>query len=80
MLHTDDQLRVEELVMPDGFAPRAIGEVLPRSPDYIVMATHERGRWVFNPSDDHVLQSGTAVVLMTNPGAREGLESLLRGT
>jgi voltage-gated potassium channel len=78
MLRTDDQLRVEELVMPEGFAPRAIGKLLPKSRDYIVMATHERGRWVFNPPEDHMLQAGTAVVLMTSPLAREGLESLLR--
>lgn len=79
MLRTDDHLRVEEVLVPDGFAPRRIGEVLPKSADYILMATHERGEWVFNPREDHLLQPGAAVVLMTTPGARERLETSLRG-
>jgi voltage-gated potassium channel len=78
MLRSDDHLRVEEVLVPAGFAPRSVGAVIPRSRDYVLMATHERGQWVFNPPDDHMLQPGTAIVLMTNPGAREKLESALR--
>jgi voltage-gated potassium channel len=78
MLRTDDSLRVEELVLPAGFAPRPLAQVLPRSREYVVMATHERGRWIFNPPDDHLLQPGACVVLMANPGTRERLELGLR--
>ncbi len=35
--------------------------------DYLLMATHEQGRWVFNPTDDHIIKGGTALVLMTSP-------------
>jgi voltage-gated potassium channel len=80
MLRTDESLRVEEVTVPDGFQPRPVGEVVPRSRDYIVMATRERGQWVFNPPDDHLLHPGAAIVLMTNPGARLRLEQLLAGT
>ena len=51
--------------------------LIPRSRDYIVMATHEQGRWVFNPQDDHVVRAGAALVLMTNPGGRAQVEQML---
>ena len=66
--------------VPAGFQPLPVIDVVPRSRDYIVMATRERGQWVFNPPDDHMLQPGAAIVLMTNPGARMRLERLLSGT
>ena len=78
MLRTDDALRVEEVTVPAGFAPRPIGDILPKSRDYVLMATHERGQWVFNPPDEHMLHPGTAIVVMTSPGAREKLELSLR--
>lgn len=49
MLHTDEGLRVEELVVPEGFATTPLAAIAPKSKDYLLMATHEHGRWVFNP-------------------------------
>ena len=49
MLRSDQGLRVEEVAVPAGHAPTAIGALLPRSRDYILVATQEQGRWVFNP-------------------------------
>jgi voltage-gated potassium channel len=60
MLHTEDGLRMEEVLVPAGFAARRLSELLPRSRDYMLMATHERGRWVFNPPDSHVVEAGAA--------------------
>jgi voltage-gated potassium channel len=78
MLRSDEGLRVEEVVVPVGFDERALGELLPKSRDYILMATHEHGRWVFNPGDDHVLKAGHAIVIMANPGGREKVEQLFK--
>jgi voltage-gated potassium channel len=80
MLRTDESLRVEEVIVPDGFAPRSIADAVPKSRDYIVMATHERGEWVFNPQEDQTLRPGTVIVLMTSPGARIALEERLAAT
>lgn len=77
MLLTDQRLRVEEVLVPAGFATQTLGQVLPRSESYLLMATHENGRWVFNPSDDHVLRAGAALVLMTSPEGRSRVERLL---
>jgi voltage-gated potassium channel len=80
MLRSDDSLRVEEIVVPAGFAPKPLRDAIPKSRDYVLMATHEHGRWIFNPPDDHLLQPGACIVLMTNPGTREKLEHSLRAT
>ena len=77
MLHTDDGLRVEEVLVPSHFQPTLLTELIPKSRDYILMALHEAGQWVFNPADEHVLTAGTTLVLMASPGARAQLEQRL---
>jgi len=79
MLHTDEALRVEQVVVPPGQPPRSVSQVAPRSREYILMAAHEGGTWIFNPPDDHMVHPGTALVLMTSPGGRAHVERLLAG-
>ncbi len=78
MLHSDDGLRVEEVTVPAGFAPTAVAALVPKSPDYLLMATHESGHWIFNPADDHVVRSGVVLVLMANPNGRAQVEARLK--
>ena len=77
MLRSDDQLRVEEVMVPPDFPETAISELIPKSRDYILLATHEQGQWVFNPSDAHLIRAGVALVLMANPAGRSRVEDLL---
>lgn len=77
MLHSDEGLRVEELVVPASFAEATIGKVVPLSRDYLLVATHEHGKWVFNPSVDHLIKPGAALVFMASPEGRAHLERLL---
>ncbi len=63
--------------MPQGAAARPVSALLPRSRDYMLVATHEDGRWVFNPPDDHVVSAGTALVLMASAQGRIQVERLL---
>ena len=77
MLHTDEGLRVEEVVVPTGFAHLALSSVLPKSKEYLLMALHENGHWIFNPPDDHMLKAGATLVLMANPDGRAMVEKLL---
>ncbi|MGZ5270115.1 MAG: potassium channel family protein [Ramlibacter sp.] len=79
MLRSDEGLRVEEVLVPQGQPPRPVSQVVPRSRDYILMAAHEHGQWVFNPPDDHLVRPGTALVLMTSPAGRARVERLLAG-
>ena len=78
MLRSDDGLRVEEVVLPAGSAARRVCDLFPKSREYLLMATHEDGNWVFNPADDHVVQGGAALVLMTSPIGRAQVEQLLQ--
>ncbi len=77
MLHTDDGLRVEEVIVPAGFVDTPLAARIPKSKDYLLMATHAQGRWIFNPADDHLLQAGAALVFMAGPDGRAHLEKLL---
>lgn len=74
MLLSDDGLRMEELLVPGHHAPTPVNALVPKSKDYILVATHEHGKWVFNPADDHLVNGGASLVLMANPGGREALE------
>jgi voltage-gated potassium channel len=78
MLLSEDSLRVEEVVVPADFAPTPLAQLLPKSRDYILMATHEDGQWRFNPADDHLIKPGTTLVLLTQPDARLRVEALFQ--
>ena len=77
MLQTDAALRVEEVVVPDGFSARTLSELLPRSREYLLMASHQQGHWVFNPPDNHLVGAGAALVLLASPEGRTQVEKLL---
>jgi voltage-gated potassium channel len=79
MRRADDGLRVEEVQVPAQHAPTPVRELLPRSRDYVLMALHEHGQWVFNPPEEHVVQPGAALVLMISPGGRSRLEARMGG-
>lgn len=77
MMHSDEGLRLEEVRVPDGFAPRSLSVLVPKSKDYLLVAIHDHEKWIFNPSDEQTIQPGMALVLMTSPDGRAGLEKLL---
>jgi len=78
MLHSDEGLRVEEVIAPATLRDTLLAHLLPKSRDYLVMATHTNGAWVFNPPDEHIITAGTALVMMTGPGGRAGIEKRLK--
>ena len=77
MRHSDAALRVEEVVVPVGFSARTLSELLPRSREYLLMASHQQGHWVFNPPDNHLVEAGSALVLLASPAGRKQVEQLL---
>jgi voltage-gated potassium channel len=78
MLLSEENLRVEEVVVPDGFPETPLGQLIPKSRDYLLMATHEQGRWRFNPADDHRVKAGEAIVILASPQGRAAVERILR--
>jgi voltage-gated potassium channel len=78
MLHSDEGLRVEEVVVPHGFANTPLGTLIPKSRDYLLMAIQENGKWLFNPADDHAIKGGSTLVMMATPEGRTHVEKLVR--
>lgn len=77
MLKSEDRLRVEQIVVPAGFPEKPLGELKLGGRDYILVALHEEGKWVFNPDDSHPVRSGAALIVMATPKGRQEIESLL---
>jgi voltage-gated potassium channel len=75
MLRSDQGLRVEEVQVPEGRAPRALAELVPASSDYILLAVKSGGRWLFNPGNQQAVAGGDTLVVMTNPDGRHALHA-----
>ena len=78
MLYSDENLRVEEVVIPVHVPATPLAELVPKSRDYMLVAIHEHGKWTFNPPDSHLVKAGTALVLMASPDGRAHLEKSLK--
>jgi voltage-gated potassium channel len=79
MLRTDQGLRVEEVVVPASARGRAIAELAPPDPDYVVLALRHEGRWQFNPPGDVRAQPGATLIVMATPEGRARLERRAAG-
>jgi len=77
MLRTDEKLRVEEMRVPEGYAPRSLSEAMPGSRDFVVLAVRVAGTWQFNPPPDFTLRPGNTLVTMTTPEGRRQIEAAL---
>lgn len=78
MLKSEENLRVEEVLVPGGFPTTPLSQLMPKSREYLLMATHEQGQWLFNPPDDHPVKAGDALVLLASPQGRMAVEHLLK--
>jgi voltage-gated potassium channel len=77
MLHTADNLRIEEVVVPRG-SPVTTLATLGRRREWLLVAVRDaQSRWNFNPPEDTPLVPGDTIVVMASPGGRRLLESTL---
>ncbi|MBI5042010.1 MAG: NAD-binding protein, partial [Gammaproteobacteria bacterium] len=77
MLRSEQRLRVEEVTVPAGFAPRAFGQQPLHDPNYVILALRRRSEWLFNPADDCLLEPGNILIVMASPHGRQVLEKKL---
>jgi voltage-gated potassium channel len=77
MLKSEERLRVEQVVVPAGFPEKRLGDLKLGSRDYILVAMHAGGSWVFNPDDSHPVRPGVVLIVMATPEGRKAIETLL---
>lgn len=79
MLKTDDNLRMEEVIVSESFAGKSLSVLQLRNQDYVLFATrHPHGKWLFNPQPQHIVQHGDVLMVMTTPEGRAHLEQLIQ--
>jgi voltage-gated potassium channel len=77
MLKSDENLRVEEVVVPSGFSEKKISELSLPDRNHIMLAVRDGSSWIFNPEESHPLRSGMTLVIMATPEGRRAVESAL---
>ena len=75
-----DNLRMEEIIVSSGFSGKPLSMLYFTSNDYIVLAVREGGKWLFNPSQQHLVHEGDILMVMATPYGRTRLERLMQGT
>jgi voltage-gated potassium channel len=74
MLKSEDNLRVEEIVVPSGYPATTVAELKQAGRDYILLALREQKSWNFNPPDDKLIKPGFTLIVMATPAGRKQLE------
>jgi voltage-gated potassium channel len=79
MIKSDDNLRMEEMVIPSGFSCELLSLFNPALSDCILLAIKQGGKWAFNPAMQHTVHNGDILMVMTTPNGRRRLEQLIQG-
>ena len=79
MIKSDENLRMEEIVVPPGFSGKLLSMFNLASRDCILLAVRQDGKWLFNPTMQHIVHEGDILMVMTTPQGRTRLEQLIQG-
>jgi voltage-gated potassium channel len=76
MSRKEEPLRVEEVVVSEAFAGRAIETLDLRQYRHLLLrAVRSHEDWVYNPPRDYLMKPGDTLIIMTTPEERQQLES-----
>jgi voltage-gated potassium channel len=79
MLKSDDNLRMEEIVLPGNFSAQPIAVLDPQHRDFVMLAVRSQfGQWQLNPDTQQLLRANDVLMVMSTPQARTRLETLLK--
>jgi voltage-gated potassium channel len=77
MLRRSETLRVEEVLVPEAFRARPLGDLDLHSAGYIVVAARGAGAWEFNPPPERLLQAGEVLIVIATPEGKQELQLTL---
>jgi voltage-gated potassium channel len=77
MLHTADNLRVEEVLVPRASAVTTLDELGRRREWLLVAIRDAQSRWTFNPAGETRIVPGDTIVAIVSPDGRRLLEAAL---
>jgi voltage-gated potassium channel len=70
-------LRIEEVSVPDSFVGSPISAInLDNLSDTMLLALKNKGDWIYNPSDDCILEINSVLIVMTTPEERKELGNI----
>jgi len=74
----EENIRVEEISIPDTIVGKAISFLNLRGhANTLLLALKTKGKWIYNPPENHIIAPDTVIIVMTNPNGRQELESFL---
>lgn len=82
MRDREKNLRVEEVEVPEHFSGKPISSLeLKKYPNLLLLAVRTRDDWIFNPSENYIVEHGDFLIFMTTPEERFELERIfLKGS
>ena len=76
----DKNLRVEEVKLKDKYAGKRIADIdMGKFTDTLILAVLHNEKWTYSPKSEHILESGSSIVVITTPEEREKLVEHFRG-
>jgi len=78
MLRSKHRVRIEEVAVPEKFAPCPLGQLALTHADYVLIAIRTGEDWVFNPDESFIVQPGQVVIAMASPAGRAVLVGQLK--
>jgi voltage-gated potassium channel len=78
MRDQEKNLRIEEISITESFVNKPIKTLnLKKYPNVLLLAIKREEGWVYNPSENYILQQGDTLIFMSSPEERHELEKIL---
>jgi len=79
MLKSDDNVRMEEVLVPEVLSGKQLSVLYHSNKDCVVLAARHAKDWIFNPSAQHIVHGGDILMVMATAEGRMRLEQLMQG-
>lgn len=79
MLKSDDNVRMEEVRVPEELSGKQLSVLYQSNKDCVVLALRQAKDWVFNPPAQQIVYGGDVLMVMATAEGRSRLEQLIQG-